>query len=413
MGNGVSMEKIRNLSLRKTIVLYTVISLLLSFFFSVAIIATAQKLQEYIWSKYRNEESYQKASIEVSLIEQAYSVEVSRPSKEQMNRFDNVISETCDFVETYGILVISMLGCTLAVLLFYQHKIKLPLKELDMAAKRVGKNDLDFTIVYHNKDELGRLCKEFEAMRIQLKENNQAMWQLVEEEKALRSAVAHDIRSPLAVLKGYQEMLLEFIPKEELDKDSIIEMLLEGRLQIDRMEDFLERMRKMSSLKERQIQYQATDLNSFAEQVRKNSQILSKDTGKSCKVFVEKGISGLLFDTELMLEVVENLLTNALRFAKCEIGVEIAVIGKKLEITVTDDGTGFQDSEEQVTKAYFHANPQDDLKHFGLGMFISRLYCEKHGGRLLVRNGELGGGVVKASIQPKFELMESDSKVKQ
>lgn len=44
----------------------------------------------------------------------------------------------------------------------------------------------------------------------------------------------------------------------------------------------------------------------------------------------------------------------------------------------------------------FPFHPQDDLEHSGLGMYISRVYCEKHGGRLAVGNAETGGAVVKA-----------------
>lgn len=51
-------------------------------------------------------------------------------------------------------------------------------------------------MVYENKDELGQLCKEFENMRKQLEENNRVVWHMMEEEKALRAAIAHDIRSP-------------------------------------------------------------------------------------------------------------------------------------------------------------------------------------------------------------------------
>ena len=71
-------------------------------------------------------------------------------------------------------------------------------------------------------------------------------------------------------------------------------------------------------------------------------------------------------------------------------------LGKELELTVRDDGSGFTVSAQQAVKAYYHSNPRDDLEHSGLGMYISRLYCEKHGGRLAVGNAETGGAVVKA-----------------
>ena len=76
--------------------------------------------------------------------------------------------------------------------------------------------------------------------------------------------------------------------------------------------------------------------------------------------------------------------------------MEIRAEGRELKISVSDDGRGFTESQDQVTKAYYHSNPQDDLQHFGMGMYISRVYCEKHGGRLLASNNRDGGAVVKA-----------------
>ena len=74
---------------------------------------------------------------------------------------------------------------------------------------------------------MGHLCHEFDRMRGQLEENNRQLWLIIEEERALRSAIAHDIRSPLSVLKGYQEMLIDYVPDGTIDKEKSVEMLLD------------------------------------------------------------------------------------------------------------------------------------------------------------------------------------------
>ena len=109
-------------------------------------------------------------------------------------------------------------------------------------------NDLDFRITYENRDEMGELCKEFERMREQLVKNNRKLWNALEEERILRAAIAHDIRSPLSVLEGYQEMLMEFLPDGTIDKEEAVEMLWESKKQIERMDAFVDTMQKLSSL---------------------------------------------------------------------------------------------------------------------------------------------------------------------
>lgn len=75
------------------------------------------------------------------------------------------------------------------------------------ASGKISRNDLNFSIEYDSKDELGKLCNSFEIMRTTLAENFSDMWRQVEERRQLNAAFAHDLRTPLTVLKGYDEML--------------------------------------------------------------------------------------------------------------------------------------------------------------------------------------------------------------
>ena len=101
-------------------------------------------------------------------------------------------------------------------------------------------------------------------------------------------------------------------------------------------------------------------------------------------------------DKEVILEVTENLLSNALRYGKQQITIAVNIGYAKLSICVMDDGDGFREEAEKITEAFYGQNVKDSLKHAGLGMYISRLYCEKHGGKLILENDEQGGAVVTA-----------------
>lgn len=316
-----------------------------------------------------------------------------------MTQRDYTVSEACDFLQTYAILLLSIGGSCIAVFLFYRNKLKRPIEELELASKNIAENNLGFCVTYKNKDEMGRLCQEFERMRKQLVENNRKLWRMIEEEKALRAAIAHDIRSPLSVLKGYQEMLLEFVPEETLDKEQILSMLSEGMGQIERMNDFVETMRRMNSLENRELQTEHIDILAFAGQVEQEMKLLSRQAGKSCEIQIDFQEEVFIGDRNLILEVVENLLSNALRYARETVKITLLQKENELTVTIADDGPGFSESPEKLTKAFYHSNPQNEPGHFGLGMFICKLYCEKHGGRLLLGNQQEAGAVVRAVFQ--------------
>lgn len=387
------MEKIRNLSIKKTIILYLTVSLVFGFLCGALVMGAAEDAQQMIWHKYIDDEEYERA---MASGKDNYEVKVARVNRYDMTEQDVFFSELCDFLQTYSILVLSVISMIVAVVLFYRNKIAIPLAELSAASEMIAKNELEFQVTYSNRDELGRLCGEFDKMRAALAENNRHMWKMIEEEKALRAAIAHDIRSPLAILKGYQEMLIEFVPEGQIEKEKIVEMLDAGRNQIERMEKFIESMRRLPRLEERTMDRSEVTLNFLTRQIESSMKVFEKDTQK--KGFVrQKSLDRKLWaDKVAVLEVADNLLSNAFRYAAHEVHVDITADEEELSFSVSDDGCGFKEDTDKVTEAYYHSNPQDDLHHFGLGMYISRIYCENHGGRLLVSNDRAGGASVKA-----------------
>ncbi len=387
------MEKIRNLSVRKTILLYMAVALFCGFFLSAAIGRIVERTHMHIWWKYVDKEAFFEA---VEKEGPYYKAEIPRPSSYEMTPSDLFLSEFCDFLETWTVVILSMAGSCGTVFLFYQNKLRKPLEELAGGSKKIAENQLDFCISYENQDEMGELCREFERMREQLARNNQAVWRTIEEEKMLRAAIAHDIRAPLSVLKGYQEMLTEYLPGEDMDMGQAMEMLSECGRQIERMDAFVETMRKLSSLENRRL----TPGNISAGQLERDIQgelaVLEKEHGKQCMLQVSESKEEFYGDKEIILEVTENLLSNALRHGKRQITIMVKTGYAELSICVMDDGDGFREDADKITEAFYGQNVKDSLKHAGLGMYISRLYCEKHGGRLVLGNDERGGAVMTA-----------------
>ena len=212
----------------------------------------------------------------------------------------------------------------------------------------------------------------------------------------LRAAIAHDIRAPLSVLKGYHEMLTEYLPDADMDMDQAMEMLRESGRQIERMDAFVEAMRKMSSLESRELAPEDISAGQLKEAIRAELSIVEKEFQKQCTLEVPESEERFCGDKEIILEVTENLLSNALRHGKQQIAILVKTGYSELSICVRDDGDGFGEDVEKVTEAFYGRNVKDSLKHAGIGMYISRLYCEKHRGKLVLGNEEQGGAVVTA-----------------
>ena len=388
---GKIREKVRNLSVKRTILLYLIISLFISFILSAYIVWAASEIQEQIWWKYTDADTYF-AAIEMN--NEGVMIQIPRPVSYEMSCMDLVISEACDFLQTYSVLIFSATGSCVCVFLFYRNKLKKPIEELEMASQRIADNDLDFKITYENMDEMGHLCHEFDRMRGQLEENNRKLWHIIEDERALRSAIAHDIRSPLAVLKGYQEMLIDYFPNGMIDREKAVEMLQEGMKQIRRMDVFIDSMQKMNSLEHRTLKAERISSAQLEKDIQRELDILGKE--KRINLSVCKTDEIFCGDQEVITEVLENILSNAIRYSKEQIDIKVSMTSELLTLSVQDDGNGFWEDAEKVTSAFHQKNIKDSLTHTGMGMYLARLYCEKHGGKLLLGNEKSGGAIVTA-----------------
>ena len=138
------MEKIRNLSLRKTIFLYMAAALILSFFLCVFIQYRVQKIQVGIWQKYVSYNEY----IDKSRYGTDYLVmsALGRSLQDEIPPADSFKVEVCDFLYTWSPLVVPLTASAAVILLFYRNKLKKPLSILMEGARKISENDLDFTV---------------------------------------------------------------------------------------------------------------------------------------------------------------------------------------------------------------------------------------------------------------------------
>ena len=308
---------------------------------------------------------------------------------------------------SYGQVVLVplwILACVgLTVWIFYKREIEKPLRVLREASERIADNCLDFEMEPVKDNELGQLRNGFEKMRAALYENNRATWQQLEERKRLNAAFAHDMRTPITVLKGYGEMLERYVPEGRISREKLLEILGMMNGQIRRLESYTQKMssiRKLEDLEPETAPVSAADLGGKLKNI---CAILGQS--RIDISFSFEGEGTLRLDEALVLEVCENLVSNAVRYAVKNMQVTVRVTEEEretsgenpercLEITVEDDGSGFSPEDlRHGVEPFYRGEGQMEQSHFGLGLYICRLICAKCGGSLTLSNGICGGRV--------------------
>ena len=279
-------------------------------------------------------------------------------------------------------------------ILFYKRELETPIGILMEASDKISENCLDFDIKPVKQNELGKLCRSFENMRQALYENNRELWHTLEERKRLNAAFSHDIRTPLAVLKGYQEMLANYVPEGKFSEEQLLDMIQTMGGQIERLENYTQKMSAVQKLEDIEPERSQIMLGELAEQCRESGKLLAGGLEFDfCIKPAETAAlaASLLLDKELFLEVFENLVSNGTRFAKSRLAVTMQLKMSKeeqhiLRLIVEDDGPGFSAEALQKAAEPFYGSEKDGKVHFGLGLYICKTICEKHGGMLVLEN---------------------------
>lgn len=319
-------------------------------------------------------------------------------------------------IGAYWLIVLWFVLCFLvAGNRFYRSRLAKPLAQLENAAERIAQENLDFTVDYRRSDEMGRLATSFETMRASLEVSQRQLWQAAEDQRQLNSAFAHDLRTPLAVLRGRLEMLEACAANEELSPEKLAAACERLLAQVQRLEDYVDMMARLQRLDERPVHLAPVSLDQLESDLSFLADTLGKASGKTVEVSLEGDVdtSPLFLDEPLVLEVAENLLTNALRYARNR--VEVAIVSPSgdmheapvkplpsdgqpanfLQIQVRDDGPGFSPQALANARHPFFSEACDN-GHLGVGLNTASTLCERHGGSLELQNSSEEGSLAIA-----------------
>lgn len=281
---------------------------------------------------------------------------------------------------------------------FYRQKMKRPLAFLNKATEKMSNQQLDFTIEYPIQDELGRLCGSFEMMRSSLETNHRYLWRMIEDRKQLNEAFAHDLRTPLTVLKGYIDLMDNYVQDQQMSKQKMIEMIATMNVQVNRLENYASSMHALQKLEAMEPNKRSIQTSLIIQQIK--DVLLILNPAQSVNVDVKQKKEFCELDIDLAMQVFENLLNNAIRYAKNTIRITLTIEEYMLYLMIQDDGEGF--SPESLIRAmepYYRSDGEERGEHYGLGLYICNLICTKHGGSLKIMNDNLTGAVVIASFK--------------
>lgn len=293
---------------------------------------------------------------------------------------------------------------------FYRVHIAAPLAELAGAADRIAEQDLDFAIGTVRGRELGRLSETLEHMRASLLEAQRELWRTAESRRRLNAAFAHDLRTPITVLKGTVEMAQMRLRRgDTLDVDALDALFS----QVARLERYATSMGGLTKLEDRPVERERLSADVLRGELEhhvagvvsaRGSELDLELASRSESAESIRHDMTVLLDLSLVEEVLDNLLSNACAHAVSSVTFDMMVDAGTLTLVVTDDGPGFTpEALHRGCDPFFSENKS--AEHFGLGLNVSSVLCGLHGGEIALTNAETGGARVIATfdVRPEWE----------
>lgn len=214
----------------------------------------------------------------------------------------------------------------------------------------------------------------------------------------LLSSVSHDLRTPLAVMKGAATTLLDADAALQPEvRRELVQALVEESDRLDRLvRDLLDMTRIESGGVRVKKEWQSVE--EVVGAAINRTETLLADRRVAARV---PGELLAAFDGVLVQQLLVNLLENAAKYtpAGTPIEVEVEAFDEEIQLRVLDRGAGI--APEEVTRIFekFHRGVSDRTKAgVGLGLTICRAISVAHGGRIWVENREGGGAVFTAAL---------------
>jgi two-component system sensor histidine kinase CreC len=216
------------------------------------------------------------------------------------------------------------------------------------------------------------------------------------------AALTHEIKSPLAAIRGAAELL-----REPLPEDARIRFVGNVEEQVQRAQDLVDRMLELSGLERRRVLQQSgpVSLAQIADAVRDEMTPLA--TRRNVELFIDVDPALTVTGERFLLQrALANLVLNAIEFSPREgtVTVDAHPVRGRVELTVRDHGTGLPPyAQERVFEKFFSLpRPDTGRKGTGLGLAFVREVAMLHGGSARLANHP-DGGAIATLVLPRLD----------
>lgn len=364
-----------------------------------------KSIEEKTLFTFMNESSHQyfyqmvSPPIENKNIELVLISRVSRDGNiQRLKSFDGV------FFSIFAFIIIFELFC-IAVIFVISRTISKSITVLESNTQKIANGELeeplDISKTQKSSNEIIRLTENLEKMRLALKDNEERRSKFI-------MGISHDLRTPVAIIKGYAEALADGLYEEPEDIKKTLKIILTKSEQLETMINTLLNFVKLNQTEWQQhLTKQKLEpfLVEFAETSLQTSELLKRKIETNISVSPDLEIP---FDKMLTQRALENLFSNALRYTVDNDTISIIATQSEdsVEIKIADTGIGIDQKDiDRIFDMFYRATNSRQESGMGIGLSVVKTIVNTHGWKIRVES-EKGVGTAFIITIPLHDTFE-------
>lgn len=285
-----------------------------------------------------------------------------------------------------SLLIIFFLISIITITLIWAKKLAKELNPLLEASEEIGKQNLDFQVKKSNIQEFNAILDSLEKMKVGLSESLRTNWREEEKKRNQISALSHDIKTPLSIIKGNSELLGETNLTE--DQESYLGYIRKNTNRIGKYIETLMLVNKSNQVNE--LNFTQIRAKEFVENIEK----LAKEFTSTYKLNLLEDINYdddfLIVDLKNFERAFLNILSNAEEHSPKNSTIELLICSKadELKISILDQGHGFTGEDLLYATDQFYQGDKSrhSKENHGIGLFVAEQIIKMHGGSLVLEN---------------------------
>lgn len=317
------------------------------------------------------------------------------------SQFKNEMLRSFFPVADIPVLIIAFIEM-IALLIFVSHLFGKytggKIRKLLIVTQKIEEQDLDFTVNNSGIFEINEALKALEHMKNELKKSLMAQWKADKIQQEQISALAHDLKTPLTILRGNTELLYdtELVDKQKECADYIMSSY-------EKMYNYVQILIDVTKSKiPLSFSLEQTKIAEILKEVKVNVKGLCAVKNITLKWNEDYNTDYILADKEQLLRAVLNVASNAVDYTpdNGNILFDIYEDIQYFNIAVSDTGKGFSPEALKRAKEQFYMgdNSRTSGIHYGMGLYITNTIIKQHKGQLLLDNSVETHGA-KVTIQ--------------